>query len=43
VYPVYGCAEDKDCHDETSPLNPDFALKCVEGQCVLDGEPPAYE
>ena len=43
VYPVYGCVEDEDCHDETSPLNPDFPLKCVEGQCVLDGEPPAYE
>lgn len=43
VYPVYNCVEDEDCHDETSPLNPDFKLKCIDALCVLDADLPAYE
>lgn len=43
VYPDFGCEVDDDCHAEGSPLNPDFALKCLEGLCVLKDEPPAYE
>lgn len=43
VYPDYGCEADADCHDEDSPINPDFAVECLEGLCVLKDEPPAYE
>lgn len=43
VYPVYGCEKAADCHDEDSAINPDFAVECVDGMCVLKDEPPAYE
>lgn len=36
---------DDACHDEDSPINPDFKVKCHKetGLCILADDPPAYE
>jgi hypothetical protein len=36
---------DAACHDEDSPINPDFKVKCSKtaGICILADDPPAYE
>lgn len=43
VYPATTCEATEDCHADGSQINPDFPVKCVEGLCVLEGEPPAYD